>query len=207
MRYLFWAIWYPAIYWILNALTTVVAIPIGIAQLMRKHRSGRWESPGRNSKLTPMHRRQTSEERRTYYQHREASKPRIATVAIVTAVFWGAWMYFIAPLLSIFLWFGGIYLFTDRMIAMGGYHVFTEQLVNYATAIFAMAATLSAWVTWNKQRYGRREKRHSIQRHISDDQMSEFSGLDKKTVNDLRKATSIVMHYHDGHPVIEKKAP
>jgi biofilm PGA synthesis N-glycosyltransferase PgaC len=207
MRYLFWAIWYPAIYWVLNALTTVVAIPIGIAQLLRKHRSGLWESPGRNSKLTSVHRRQTSEERRTYYQHREASKPRIATVAIVTVVFWGAWMYFIAPLISIFLWFGGIYLFTDRMIAMGGYHVFTEQLVNYATAIFAMAATLSAWVTWNKQRYGRREKRCSIQRHVSDDQMSEFSGLDKKTINDLRKATSIVMHYHDGHPVIEKKAP
>ncbi len=209
-RYMFWAIWYPAVYWIFNAATTVSAVPVGIVQLMRKRaRKGTWKSPGRGTKLpTPHHERQTGEERRLYYQNRGApSTPRKATELAMTVTFWGIWLYFIAPLLSVLLWFAGIYLFTDRMIIMGGYQVFTEQLFNYATAILAMGAALTAWVVWNQRRYGRHEKRHVIPSHVSDTQMGEISGLDKQVVDDLRQARTIAMHYKDGLPVIEEKAP
>lgn len=45
-RHLFWAIWYPALYWMINAATTVVAVPRGIARYGRT-RYAVWRSPGR----------------------------------------------------------------------------------------------------------------------------------------------------------------
>lgn len=46
IRYLFWAIWYPAIYWLIAAATTIVAIPM---ELFRKNRKqyAVWKSPSR----------------------------------------------------------------------------------------------------------------------------------------------------------------
>ncbi len=46
LRYLFWAIWYPAVYWLITAATTVVAVPMGLMQ--RGHtRYAVWQSPKR----------------------------------------------------------------------------------------------------------------------------------------------------------------
>ena len=46
LRQLFWAIWYPAVYWVITAGTSVVALPIALS---RKGRTGHaiWRSPDR----------------------------------------------------------------------------------------------------------------------------------------------------------------
>ena len=44
-RTLFWIVWYPLVFWALNAATVVVGLPKGIAALGRGH--ARWASPDR----------------------------------------------------------------------------------------------------------------------------------------------------------------
>ncbi len=211
MRNLFWAIWYPAMYWMISAATTVAAISIGIKNLSSL-RTGLWKSPGRAGKPYPemkrMQQKQMEGERRQYFQHRSiVNSPKKATELFVTVLFWGLWSYLITPLVSLVLWSTGIYLFTERMISMGGYQAFSDQLVNYATFIGAMGALLALWVIWNQQRYGRRDKRNVIPDHVSEKQVEEVTGLDQGIVDELRRARRIAMHFRDDLPVIEKKAP
>ena len=209
LRYLFWAIWYPAVYWIFNAATTVVAVPLGIRQLFRKaHASGIWSSPGREGMPQPTLRRerQMANERRQYFQQRSGlGSPRGATELAMTMVFWGLWLYLVMPLISLMLWVGGVYLFTERMITMGGYQAFGDQLVNYTVAILAMGLMLALWVIWNQRRYGRHDKRNVIPKHVSETQVGEAAGLGQKDVDELRNARTIYMHYDGNQPVVEKK--
>jgi biofilm PGA synthesis N-glycosyltransferase PgaC len=44
-RYYYWMIWYPLVYWLLNVLTTVVAVPQVLAREQGKR--ARWKSPDR----------------------------------------------------------------------------------------------------------------------------------------------------------------
>lgn len=211
MRYLFWAIWYPALYWIISAATTVVAIPIGIKN-MSTERTGLWKSPGRAGKPYPELKRkkqkQMEGERRQYFHSRSlVNSPQRATELFMTVLFWGLWSYLITPLLSLILWSAGIYIFTERMITMGGYQAFADQLVNYAAFIAAMGVVLTLWVIWNQQRYGRRDKRINIPSHVSEAQVEEATGLDQGIVDELRRSRKIAMYYRDGMPVVEKKAP
>lgn len=46
VRQLFWAIWYPALYWVINAATSVVALPIAVRHHGRTHHAT-WQSPDR----------------------------------------------------------------------------------------------------------------------------------------------------------------
>lgn len=46
VRQLFWAIWYPALYWLITAGTSVVALPIAIRHHGRTHHAT-WKSPDR----------------------------------------------------------------------------------------------------------------------------------------------------------------
>lgn len=209
MRYLFWAIWYPALYWIISAATTVAAIPIGLRN-MRKSRSGLWRSPGRLGRPYPeirrvKHKLLEDERRRHFQKHSEISSPRRATELFMTVLFWGLWSYLITPLISLLLWLAGVYFFTERMITMGGYQALADQLVSYAGVVGVMAMMLAGWVIWNQQRYGRRDKRSEIPRHVSEAQVEKATGLDEGIVDELRRARSIAMHYQDGLPVIEKK--
>ena len=45
LKYLFWVIWYPFIYWMINALTVTVAVPKAL--LKKKGAKAVWESPDR----------------------------------------------------------------------------------------------------------------------------------------------------------------
>lgn len=44
MRTLFWVVWYPLVFWLLQAITAVVGLPRAI---LRRGRGGRWASPDR----------------------------------------------------------------------------------------------------------------------------------------------------------------
>ena len=44
-KYIFWVIWYPFIYWMINALTVVVAVPKAVVK--RKGKKAVWKSPDR----------------------------------------------------------------------------------------------------------------------------------------------------------------
>ncbi|BAU48530.1 N-glycosyltransferase [Sulfurifustis variabilis] len=204
LRYLFWAIWYPAIYWLISAFTTVVAVPKGAWQY-RRTRYAVWKSPARRLRDLLVWMRPRGRDRgHVFAEHPLVVHSRRLAELLVTVVFWGLWVYFVTPLVSLLLWLAGIYLFVDRMISMGGYRAFADQLVHYAAAVFVMWFLLTAWVLWNQTRYGRNERRTVRPPHVSEAKMAKAMGLEPETVVSLRVKKKIALHFEsEARPCIE----
>ncbi|MBI3779404.1 MAG: poly-beta-1,6 N-acetyl-D-glucosamine synthase, partial [Gammaproteobacteria bacterium] len=204
IRYLFWAIWYPAVYWLISAATTVVAVPKGIYKY-GKTRYAVWRSPKRRLRDLFLWARPTANHRHYFLDHPIVVFSRRVAELMITVIFWGLWVYLVTPLLSLGLWFIGIYLFVDRMITLGGYEAFAEQLVNYGTAVFVMWLALTLWVIWNLRRYGQRNRRHEPPPYVTNDQIAEAMHLPVTTISRAHESRNIHLHF-DQHerPVIEK---
>jgi biofilm PGA synthesis N-glycosyltransferase PgaC len=204
LRYIFWAIWYPAIYWFINAITTVVAVPRG-AYYYNRTRYAIWRSPNRRLRdLLLWVRPRSGEHRHLFIDHPIVVYARRVTELTVTVLFWGVWIYLVMPLLSLLLWLAGIYLFVDRMITLGGYRAFADQLANYGVAVLVMWMLLTLWVVWNVARYGRRERRNVRPRHVSDKQMAATMGLTAAAVARLRSHKTVALHFEsENRPAIE----
>ncbi len=206
IRYLFWAIWYPAVYWVISAATTVVAVPKGVYRY-GKTRYAVWRSPKRRLRDLFVWARTaaTANQRHYFLDHPIIVFSRRVAELMITVVFWGLWVYLVTPLLSLMLWFIGIYLFVDRMITLGGYEAFAEQIVNYGSAVFVMWLTLTLWVIWNLRRYGQHNRRTEPPPYVTDDQMAEAMHLPVGTISRAHASRHIHLHF-DQHerPVIEK---
>lgn len=141
-------------------------------------------------------------ERRQYF--RPEGEVLATFELILTVVFCGFWAYLIAPLLSLLLWFAGIFLFYDRMIAMGGYEIFKRDITNYSLLVVAMMVCLAAWIYWNQWRYGRYNRRNIIPKHISSVQTGVYTGLNQESIEMLKGSREITMHFDEqSQPVIE----
>lgn len=204
MRYLFWAIWYPAVYWLISAATTVVAVPKGIYKY-GKTQYAVWRSPKRRLRNLFVWARSAPNQRHYFLDHPIIVFSRRVAELMITVLFWGLWVYLVTPLLSLALWFIGIYLFVDRMITLGGYEAFAEQLVNYGSAVFVMWLVLTLWVIWNLRRYGQHNRRTEPTPHVTDDQIAEIMRLPVETISRAHASRHIHLHF-DRHerPVIEK---
>ncbi|UCH53598.1 MAG: poly-beta-1,6 N-acetyl-D-glucosamine synthase [Pseudomonadota bacterium] len=207
LRYLYWAIWYPAVYWLINAATTVVAVPKGLLQ-RGKTRFATWKSPGRRLRdlLLARRVRRGEEHRHTFGENVLVAGSRRALEVLLTTLFWGLWAYLVAPMLSLFLWFGGVYLFVDRMIVLGGYEAFARELATYSAVVIAMWVALTGWVIWNQLRYGRRNRRTVIPRHVSEAEMARSMGLATACVGALRRSQTIALHFSQEKRVIVDRA-
>ena len=209
LRYLFWAIWYPAIYWFLSAATTIVAVPKGIFK-RGKTRYAVWKSPKRHMRdffswTSSGH----AANKRGYFSENPIFVfSRRAIEVLLTMIFWALWIYLIMPLLSLILWSVGVYLFVDRMITLGGYHAFADQLYNYGGVVFAMWLVLSVWVYWNLRRYGRNNRRTVQPDAVTDAKMAEAMHLPVELIGKLHLSRQISLHF-DQHerPVIEHPKP
>lgn len=123
---------------------------------------------------------------------------------LVTIAFWGLWTYFVMPLVSLLLWFLGIYLFVDRMISMGGYRAFADELVNYSTVVFVMWLLLSLWVLWNQIRYGRNERRTVRPPRLSEARLGKAMGMSADEVVALQAKKEIALHFEsESRPAVE----
>ncbi len=204
IRYLFWAIWYPAVYWLISAATTVVAVPKGIYKY-GKTRYAVWRSPKRRLRDLFLWAHPTANHRHYFLDHPIIVFSRRVAELMITVIFWGLWVYLVTPLLSLGLWFIGIYLFVDRMITLGGYEAFAEQLVNYGAAVFVMWLALTLWVIWNLRRYGQRNRRHEPPPYVTNDQIAEVMHLPAAMISRAHESRDIHLHF-DQHerPVIEK---
>lgn len=204
MRYLFWAIWYPAIYWVISAATTVVAVPKGIYKYGKTHYAV-WRSPQRRLRDMFLWARPNENQRHYFSAHPIVVFSHRVLELTITVIMWGLWVYLITPLVSLLLWLIGIYLFVNRMIMLGGYQAFAEQLVNYGTVVFVMWLGLTLWVLWNLYRYGRMERRTERPSHVTDAEMAESMNLSTETIRDMRASRRIALYFGaDERPVIEK---
>ncbi len=205
-RHLFWAIWYPAIYWMINAATTVAAVPRGIVHY-GETRYAVWRSPGRQLRnlLARFHAGQQAGQRHLFIESPVVEKSRRALEYGLTAVFWGLWAYLVMPLLSLMLWYAGIFLFTDRMITLGGYQAFADQLLQYTAVIFVMGLMLALWMTWNLLHYGRHDRRNVAPRPVTTVQIGDAMHLDTDCVTALQASRAIALHFNDARcPVIDE---
>jgi biofilm PGA synthesis N-glycosyltransferase PgaC len=204
---MFWAIWYPAIYWLLSAATTVVAVPKGMLKKRKTHAV--WTSPTRMLQYAPLRVREAqhkSEFRRMFWKIVPQTKKYAELV--VMFISWSLWAYLITPLVSLVVWGYGTYLFMDRLITPGSYETF-ERVTNYTLVITIMWVLLAAWIVWNQQRYGRRRNRRCAPLpEVTPQQMSETMGLEIEAVELMRKNKETFLYLDERDlPVIESPAP
>jgi len=206
-RYIFWAIWYPAVYWLLSAATTVVAVPKAMLKKRKNHAV--WTSPTRVLQYAPLRIRETQEKsefRRMFWKIVPQTKKYAELV--VMFISWSLWAYLITPLISLVVWGYGSYLFVDRLITPGSYETF-ERVTNYSVVISIMWVLMAVWILWNRQRYGRlRNRRCAPLPKVTPQQMSEAMGLEMTEIEQLRQNKETYLHI-DEHdlPVIENLAP
>jgi biofilm PGA synthesis N-glycosyltransferase PgaC len=207
IRYLFWAIWYPVIYWVISAATTVVAVPKGIYKYGKTHYAV-WRSPKRRLRDLFLWVRPGANQRHNFLDHPIMVFSRRVAELVITVIFWGLWAYLVTPLLSLLLWYIGITLFVDRMITLGGYEAFAGQLVNYGSVVFVMWLTLTLWVVWNMKRYGRRNRRTVPPPPVTQAEMAEAMKLSPETLRRLNTSRISYLHFNNRElPVIEKTLP
>lgn len=206
LRYLFWAIWYPAIYWFLSAATTIVAVPKGIFR-RGKTQYAVWKSPKRHLRdvFTWTNSGHAGNHRGYFAKNPIIVFSRMAIEVLLTVIFWVLWIYLIMPLLSLMLWSVGVYLFVDRMVTLGGYHAFADQLYNYGGVVLVMWLALSVWVFWNLRRYGRNNRRTVQPDYVTDAKMAETMHLPFELIGQLHVSRQISLHF-DQHerPIIEQ---
>lgn len=115
----------------------------------------------------------------------------------LTALFWAAWLYLIAPLLSLLLWLAGIELFRDVMIVHGGYQALLEELVRYTLVVLVMLAVVLLWVGWNLRHYGEHNKRTHQPPPVSEAELAAFAGLEEADVRRLQTARVAVVTFDE----------
>ena len=203
-RYLFWAIWYPAIYWAITAATTIVAVPKGLRK-MGKTRYAVWTSPVRKLQYAPIRFRKSKkkQEQRLFFWRIIPNPKRFAELLIMV-ISWTLWVYLITPLLSLVVWGTGAYLFMDRMISPGSYETFMHAF-NYGAVIFTMWVSMAAWILWNKYRYGRRNRRFAAPSAVTNLQLSEAMGICPADIEQLRNKKQVYLRFNDkDHVVVEE---
>lgn len=208
LRYLFWAIWYPAVYWAISAATTVVAVPKALLR-KGKTRHARWVSPKRYLKFIPPAPALKSHPEKVKVEHRHsfwAILPKGQKFAEVAIMFisWSLWAYLVLPLLSLMAWFAGAVLFKETMLTPGGISTLRE-IANYGAVIFTMWLGLAIWIIWNKLRYSeQRDRRKTRAPVVTDAQLCERTGLDSAALNALRDCKEMCLHFDDNDkPVID----
>lgn len=201
-RYIYWAIWYPAFYWFLNAATTVVAVPKGMYN-RGKMKHARWQSPVRILQYAPMRLRQRKHKEQRQYFWRMLPNTRKFAQMVLMFLSWGVWAYLITPLISLVVWGFGAYLFMENILTPGSYETFAKVLA-YGGAILGMWCILALWIMWNRYRYGGRNRRVTAMPHVTPQQMSEVMGLEIVDLKRLKNSKEAFLHFDDNDsPVLE----
>jgi biofilm PGA synthesis N-glycosyltransferase PgaC len=202
-RYMFWAIWYPALYWFISAATTVVAVPKGIMK-RGKAKHAIWQSPVRALQYSPLRIREVRKQTERRYAFWNLESTRKFLRAVIMFVSWGLWAYLITPLISLMIWGIGAYLVKDRLLTEGSYETFSK-VFGYGGVILTMWCLLAVWIAWNQLRYGRHNRRHRSLPHISPEDMSKVMGLQVKDVQRLRNSKEAYLHFDEADsPIIER---
>lgn len=195
-RYLFWAIWYPALYWLLNAATTVIAVPKGIFK-KGKTRHAIWVSPGRKLLYAPMRlreERKKQEHRKIFWRMMPKSKKY--SEVVLTFVSWSLWVYLVTPLVSLVVWVAGGYLFKKEMFSPYSLELFGNAL-NYGSVVVCMWILTATWIFWNQKRYGNKNRRTNKAAVLTIEQLCEGTTLTPGSVEYLRNTKESFLHFDE----------
>lgn len=128
------------------------------------------------------------------------SKPeswRVGVELVITGLFWGIWLYFTLPLLSLMLWFAGIYIFVEQMVLLGGYQSFLDRLFEYGLVILGMMLLTLVWINWNMRYHGLGNKRARPPVPVTNREVAEFAGVSHETIKSLQRRRHAVVYFND----------
>jgi len=129
----------------------------------------------------------------------EERSPHFFVEVAATAVFWGLWAYFIAPLLSLLLWAGGVHVFVEEMITLGGYEALLEKLIAYGLVVLAIVVAVNAWVLWNVRRYGGHNTRTHELAAVTLVESADAAGMAEGELQRCQNAKRVLVEFDDGN--------
>ena len=126
------------------------------------------------------------------------SQPRgqRAAFRLLTALFWGLFLYFLHPLLELLPRAFGIDVIPGLALT-GGDHAFLPMILfSYLLFLAGLALLLEAWILYNILRNRRRRMVPAGSRPGGLTRSSAtIQGLDEKTLEDLRKGRVVRLHH------------
>jgi poly-beta-1,6-N-acetyl-D-glucosamine biosynthesis protein PgaD len=137
----------------------------------------------------------------------EEPPAQYAMEVTLTVLFWGLWLYVIAPLLSIVLWLAGVNVFVEQMITLGGYQHFLEKLGTYGLVVFAIMCATFGWVAWNVGRYGKRNTRRRAPPPVTLKETATIAGLSRDAVRHLQKQRRLVVDFDEHNRLLPQNLP
>jgi biofilm PGA synthesis protein PgaD len=84
-------------------------------------------------------------------------------LALLTALFWGVWLYLLLPLVSLLFWAFGVRFLVEQ-ISQGGFEGLLGSLINYGVVLLVLVSLLALWIAWNVVRYGGSSDRRTVKR-------------------------------------------
>lgn len=127
---------------------------------------------------------------------------QFAVEATVTALFWGLWLYVIAPMISVLMWLAGVQIFVEQMITLGGYEYFLDKLTDYGLVVLGIMCTTFGWVLWNLKRYGKRNTRRREPVPVSAQETAAVAGLRPEAVRRLQRQRRLVIDFDERNHVV-----
>lgn len=107
-------------------------------------------------------------------------------LALLTVLFWAAWLYLVLPLVSLLLWALGVRVFLEQF-RQGGYEGLLASLAAYSSVLLVIVGVLAFWIVWNVVRYGGSSDRRTVKRaEVPDWVVRGTFHLDEKLLSRLR---------------------
>jgi len=125
--------------------------------------------------------------------------------SFITVLFWVLFFFFMRPLIGMVGWYFGFQLFTDIMIAQGGYEALLELLVWYVGVIVLMGLILEGWALYNLFRYGRNEKRTNQPEPVKVEAVARHFQIDVDRLRNLQVARRVVLEHDDRGLLIDSR--
>ena len=88
---------------------------------------------------------------------------RAGAAGLLTALFWGLWLYLVLPLVTLLLWVAGIELVTREAVEANR-TALLHTMSTYSVVLLVVLALLVAWIAWNVVRYGGARDRRTVKR-------------------------------------------
>lgn len=117
---------------------------------------------------------------------------RHLTEGSITVVLWAIWLYWLLPVITVFLWVFGFKFFYQTLFASEGFAKLFEILRKGGVAVLVILTLQLVWIFYNHQfifkKRGTRRKSAPI---ASDESMAQFFNLDLKLLQAARKKRTV----------------
>ena len=109
-----------------------------------------------------------------------------------TFVMWSIWVYFIFPLINLFVWFFfGKNIYTS-LIVSHNYEYFIILILDNLYLIFGIAVVIISWAVYNKMRFSRIDRR-KFAPLCTPAELAQFFKIQEDKVVQMQKSKEIVM--------------